>query len=203
LTKNNVPQSQLGKYEALYNARKAELTEAQAKTDKQLTEGYSHYKTADFKRMLGFIDEILEAVQQYRGVKKATKKARAPKVVSKEKVVAKVKYMKEDKALKLVSIPPALIIGAKELWVYNTKTRKLGCYLADSLTGPLGVKGTSITGYDEAKSVAKTLRKPADQLKEFGKAGKVALRTFIKDIRATEVLLNGRLSADIILLKVQ
>jgi hypothetical protein len=111
--------------------------------------------------------------------------------------------MKEDKALKLVSIPPSLIPGAKELWVYNTKTRKLGCYLADSLTGPLGVKGTSITGYDEAKSVAKTLRKPADQLKEFAKAGKVALRTFIKDIRATEVLLNGRLSADIILLKVQ
>lgn len=203
LVKNNVPQSQLGKYEALYNKRKAELTEAQAKTDKQLTEGYSHMKPADFKRVLGFIQEILDAVEQYRGVKKATKAARKPKVVSKEKQVAKVKYMKEDKALKLVSIPPSLIPGAKELWVYNTKTRKLGCYLADSLTGPLGIKGTSVTGYDEAKSVAKTLRKPADQLKEFGKAGKVALRTFIKDIRATEVLLNGRLSADIILLKVQ
>jgi hypothetical protein len=203
LTKNNVPQSQLGKYEALYTARKAELVEAQAKTDKQLTEGYSHLKPADFKRILGFIEEILEAVEQYRGVKKATKAARKPKVVSKEKQVAKVKYMKEDKALKLVSIPPSLVVGAKELWVFNTKTRKLGCYLADSLQGPLGIKGTSITGYDEAKSVAKTLRKPADQLKEFGKAGKVALRTFLKDIRATEILLNGRLSADILLLKVQ
>jgi hypothetical protein len=203
LTKNNVPQSQLGKYEALFTKRKAELVEAQAKTDKQLTEGYSHLKPADFKRILGFIEEILEAVEQYRGVKKATKAARKPKVVSKEKQVAKVKYMKEDKALKIVSIPPSLVVGAKELWVFNTKTRKLGCYLADSLTGPLGIKGTSITGYDEAKSVAKTLRKPADQLKEFGKAGKVALRTFIKDIRATEVLLNGRLSADILLLKVQ
>jgi hypothetical protein len=203
LTKNNVPQSQLGKYEALYTKRQAELLEAQAKTDKQLTEGYSHMKPADFKRVLGFITEILEAVEQYRGVKKATKAARKPKVVSKEKQVAKVKYMKEDKALKLVSIPPSLVVGAKELWVFNTKTRKLGCYLADSLTGPLGIKGTSITGYDEAKSVAKTLRKPADQLKEFGKAGKVALRTFLKDIRATEVLLNGRLSADILLLKVQ
>jgi hypothetical protein len=203
LTKNAVPQSQLGKYEALYTKRKAELTEAQSKSDKQLTEAYAHYKTADFKRMLGFIQEILDAVEQYRGVKKAAKKARAPKAVSKEKLVAKVKYMKEDKALKIVSVPPALIVGAKELWVFNTKTRKLGCYVADSLTGPLGVKGTSITGFDEAKSVAKTLRKPADQLKEFSKAGKVALRTFLKDIRATEVLLNGRLNDDILLLKVQ
>lgn len=85
----------------------------------------------------------------------------------------------------------------------NTKYRKLGYYVADSLTGPLGIKGTTITGYDEAKSVNKTLRKPAEQLKEFAKAGKVALRTFIKDIKATESLLNGRLTADIILLKVQ
>lgn len=203
LVKNAVPQSQLSKYERVYQARKTELEVAQAKTDDQLTEGYKHMKAADFKRMLAFIQEILDAIEQYRGVKKATKAARKPKVVSKEKQVAKVKYMKEDKTLKLVSVAPAAIIDAKELWVYNTKTRKLGCYVADSLTGPLGIKNSSVTGYDEAKSVAKTLRKPADQLKEFTKAGKVALRTFIKDIRATEVLLNGRLSADIILLKVQ
>lgn len=203
LVTNAVPQSQLSKYEKVYLARKAELEEAQAKTDKQLTEGYSHYKTADFKRMLGFIEEILSAVDQYRGVKKATKALRKPKVISKEKQVSKVKYAKEDKALKLVSVAPATILGAKELWIYNVKTRKMGCYIADNLTGPLGIKGTSITGYDEAKSVAKTLRKPADQLKEFAKAGKVALRTFIKDIRATETKLNGRLSADVILLKVQ
>ena len=203
LVKNAVPQSQLSKYERVYVARKAELEAAQGKTDLQLAEGYKHMKSADFKRMLAFIQEILDAIEQYRGVKKATKAARKPKVVSKEKQVSKVKYMKEDKALKLVSVAPAAIIDAKELWVYNTKTRKLGCYVADSLTGPLGIKNSSVTGYDEAKSVAKTLRKPADQLKEFAKAGKVALRTFIKDIRATEVLLNGRLSADIILLKVQ
>lgn len=203
LVKNAVPQSQLSKYERVYQARKTELETAQAKSDDQLTEGYKHMKSADFKRMLSFIQEILDAIEQYRGVKKATKAARKPKVVSKEKQVAKVKYMKEDKTLKLVSVAPATIIDAKELWVYNTKTRKLGCYVADSLTGPLGIKNSSVTGYDEAKSVAKTLRKPADQLKEFAKAGKVALRTFIKDIRATEVLLNGRLTADIILLKVQ
>lgn len=202
LTKNTVPQSQLGKYEALYNARKTELLAAQAKEDKQLVEAYAHLKVTDFKRMLTFIDDILSAIEQYRGVKKATKALRKPKVISKEKQVGNVKYMKEDKDLKLISVSPASIIGAKEVWCYDTKVRKLYCYVADSLTGPLGIKGTTLTGFDEVKSVGKTIRKPADQLKEFIKAGKVQLRTFLKDIKATEVIGSGRINANMILLKV-
>jgi hypothetical protein len=66
----------------------------------------------------------------------------------------------------------------------------------------LGIKGTTITGYDVDKSVAKTLRKPEEQLKEFAKAGKIALRTFLKEIKAVEVKLNGRINSEILLLKV-
>jgi hypothetical protein len=152
---------------------------------------------------MSFIDQILNDIMQYRGVKKATKKVRAPKSVSKEKVVSKLKYAKDDKVLRLVSINPVDIIGATELWVYNIKTRKLGKYVADSLQGPLRVKGTSIEGFDVFKSVTKTLRKPADTLKEFAKASKVQLRKFIEDIKATETKLNGRINADTVLLKVQ
>ena len=203
LVANNVPQSQLTKYEILFQARFDELKAAFEKQDEQLVEGYSHYKTADFKRIFAFIDQILNDIIQYRGVKKATKKVRAPRSVSKEKVVSKLKYAKEDKTLKLVSVNPADIINSQELWVYNIKTRKLGKYVADSLKGPLNVKGTSITGYDEHKSVTKTLRKPDEKLKEFAKASKVQLRKFIEDIKATETKLNGRINVDTILLRVQ
>jgi len=200
---NNVPQSQLTKYEAVYQARFDELKAAFEKQDEQLVEGYSHYKTADFKRIFAFIDQILNDIIQYRGVKKATKKVRAPKSVSKEKVVSKLKYAKEDKVLRLISINPADIIGAQELWVYNTKTRKLGKYVADSLKGPLNVKGTGITGFDEHKSTSKALRKPEEKLKEFAKATKVELRKFIDNIKATETKLNGRINAETILLRAQ
>jgi hypothetical protein len=202
LTGNNVVQSQLGKYETLFNARRAELESAQGKEDAQLTEGYKHYKAADFKRIISWIDALLAAIEQYRGVKKATKKARVKKAPSKEKVIAKLKYCKTDPVLKLVSMNPADIIGATELWVYNIKTRKLGKYIADSIQGPLGVKGTSLVGFDEAKSVCKTLRKPAETLKEFAKSGKIQLRKFLDEIKATETKMNGRISADIVLLKV-
>lgn len=201
LTINKVPQSQLGKYEAVYTRRRQELEAAQKKEDEQLKEGYSHYKAADFKRIIAWIDNLLAGVEQYRGVKKATKKAAVRKAPSKEKVVAKVKYAKEDRTLKVVSINPADIVGSAELWVYNIKTRKLGKYVAAGYQ-TLGIKGTTITGFDVDKSVAKTLRKPEEQLKEFAKAGKVALRTFVKDIKAVEIKLTGRINEDTLLLKV-
>jgi len=202
LTANTVPQSQLGKFEQVYQDRRAELVLAQSGTDLQLTEGYKRYKTADFKRMIAYLDKILSDIDQYRNVKKATKKIKVKRPVSAEKRVARLKFAKDNKELKLVSINPADIIGAQSLWVYNCKTRKLGCYIADNLTGPLGVKGTGIVGYDEHNSVSKTLRKPAEKLKEFGKASKVDLRKFLSNIKATETKLNGRINKDMILLKI-
>ena len=200
LINNNVIQSQLGKYETLFNKRKEELELAQGKSDPQLKEGYSHYKATDFKKRLTWINDLMAAIEQYRGVKKAAKKAKVRKAPSKEKLVAKLKYAKEDKSLKIVSINPADIIGATELWIYNTKTRKLGKYVAASYQA-LGIKGTSITGFDVDKSVCKTLRKPEEKLKEFAKAGKIQLRKFLEEIKATDTKLNGRIGVDIVLLK--
>lgn len=203
LVSNAVPQSQIKKFEELFMARKTELGEALGKADEQIAEAYRHYKAADYKRHHAFIQNILDALDQYRNVKKATKKARVKRAPNKEKVVGKLKYMKEEKTLKLVSINPVDIIGSQELWCYNTKTRKLYKYVADSVTGPLGIKGTSLTGYNESASIGKTLRKPEEKLKEFAKAGKIQLRKFLEDIKATETLGNGRLNSDTVLLRVQ
>lgn len=202
LTANTVPQSQINKFVELFSNRKSELAAAQAKEDEDLVEAYRHYKSADFKRHYAFFDSILDALDQYRSVKKTQKKARVKRAPNKEKVVSKLKYLKEEKTLKLVSINPVDIVGAQELWVYNTKTRKLYKYVADTLQGPLGVKGTSITGYDEVKSVGKTLRKPEEKLKEFAKASKVQLRKFLEDIKATETQGNGRINAECVLLRI-
>ena len=201
LVSNNVVQSQLSKYEQLFAKHRAEFEAAQAKQDEQLVEAYKHVKAADYKRIYAWLDELQKAIEQYRGVKKATKKLRVKKSPTKEKLIARLKYLKDDKTLKLVSINPVDIIGAQELWVYNTKTRKLGQYIAATSSG-LAVKGTGIENYT-AKSASKTLRKPEQQLMEFMKAGKVQLRKFLDSVKATETLLNGRINADVILLKAQ
>ena len=199
LVKNSVPQALISKISAVFEPRYAELQEARKGEDEQLKEGYSHYKAADFKRCEAFYDKLFQDLAAYNQTKKATKKARVKKAPSKEKLVSKLKYAKENKTLKVVSINPAEIVGATELWVYNAKTRKLGKYVAESHQ-TLSVKGTGIANYDTDKSVSKTLRKPEEQLKAFAKAGKVALRTFIKDIKAVEIKLNGRINTDTLLL---
>jgi hypothetical protein len=101
----------------------------------------------------------------------------------------------------LVSINPTDIIGSKELWIFNSKTRKLGKYVADESVGSLTIKGTSIIGFNEFTSIQKTIRKPIEKLAEFKNAGKVQLRKFLDDINATDTRMNGRITSDIILLK--
>jgi len=149
-----------------------------------------------------FYSEILSACDMLAQEAKVNKKPRAKKPTDKAKVVSKMKYLKQDETLKLVSINPQDIIGTKELWVFNTKTRKIGKYVASEFA-ELNVKGTTITGFDEHKSVQKTLRKPDEQLKEFKAAGKVQLRKFLDDIKAVDIKLNGRINEDTVLLKVQ
>jgi len=180
----------------------AELLElASGKADEQLKEGYSHRSRKQIKNFIVFLQEIESACKMLMEEAKVNKKPRAKKAVPAEKVVAKLKYKKTDEPLKLVSINPTDILGSKELWVYNTKSRKLGKYVANEYA-ELGVKGTTITGFNEAQSICKTIRKPEEKLKEFKSAGKVQLRKFLEDINATDTKMNGRINEEIILLKV-
>jgi hypothetical protein len=180
----------------------AELEElASGKGDDQLKEAYSHRSKKQIKAFIAFLTEIQNACTMLMQEAKVNRAPRAKKAVPAEKVVGKLKYMKTNEPLKLVSINPTDIIGAGELWIYNTKSRKLGKYIAAEFQ-TLGVKGTTITGFDEFKSIQKTIRKPEEKLKEFKAAGKVALRKFLDDINATDTKMNGRINEETILLKV-
>ena len=169
----------------------------------QLSEGYP-YKKSELKKILEFYTMLAEDADHYANSQKANRKTRVKKAPSLEKVVAKLTYKVKDDAYKIVSIDPKKIIGAQELWVFNTKTRKLGKYVASNgfSTEELSVKGASIIGFDEKKSVQKTVRKPDVTLKKFQNAGKVALRKFLEDIKATDIKLTGRINKEIVLLKV-
>jgi hypothetical protein len=185
-----------------YSRDLAELEElASGKADEQLREGYAHRSRKQIKNLIAFYQEIMMACDMLAQEAKVNRAPRKTKAVPKEKLVAKLKYMKTNEPLKLVSINPTDIIGASELWIFNTKTRKLGKYVATEFN-TLNVKGTTITNFDEFKSVQKTIRKPEEKLKEFKAAGKVQLRKFLEDINATDTKMNGRLNEETILLKV-
>jgi len=186
----------------LYSKDLAELEELASGTeDEQLREGYSHLSRKQVRNLIAFYQEIMAACDMLAQEAKVNRAPRAKKSVPAEKIVAKLKYKKSDEPMKLVSINPTDIIGSVELWTYNTKTRKLGKYVAAEYQ-TLSVKGTTIIGFNENTSVCKTLRKPEEKLKEFKAAGKVQLRKFLDDINATDTKMNGRINEETILLKV-
>lgn len=169
--------------------------------DAELKEGYSNFSKPQLKKVIAWCDQVILDCGKIAGEAVKSRKPRKRKTKTPDQLVAKIKVMEEHKDFKLKSVPAKDILGAMQLWVFNTKNRKLGCYHAIDADG-LSVKGSSIINFNESKSVQKTLRKPEAMLPEILKGGKVYLRNALDGIRAVESGLTGRLNADIILVRV-
>ncbi len=168
----------------------------------QLREGYAHRTKKQSQAWLDALTTLVSACDHVINKSKAVRKPRVKKPVSKEKLVAKVKYCASDDKYKLVSAKPIDILDSKEVWVFNVKTRKLGRYVAAQDAGVLGIRGSALVGFDETLSIQKTLRKPEETLKEFKAASKIKLKKFLDEIKTTDTKLNGRLNEETLILKV-
>jgi hypothetical protein len=188
---------------SFYEFGQSELAElSSGEADQQLKEAYSHVARKNVRKLIDFYQSIMDACDQIGAEAKLNKKPRAKKVKPAEQVVAKLKFCKTEDSLGIVSVPPVQIIGAQSMFVYNIKTRKFGMYISLNSEG-FGVKGTTVTNFTD-KSVQKTLRKPAEQLKVFKDMNtqKRCQTWFEKEVKTTEIKLNGRFNEDVVILKV-
>jgi len=184
-----------------YEPLLSELEEVKSKSDEQLNEGYSHMKPREVTRFIDFVRMIVEDARKQSQNQKTVRKTRAKKPASLQKQIARIQYQKNASEFKLVSINPADIIGANQLWTFNTKYRVLTRYDA---MGPAGfsIKGTTLQGYDEENSIRKKLRKPDQILPRVLTGGKRVLNKVMDEINTKEASINGRLNKETILLKV-
>lgn len=179
---------------------KKELEETIEGDDDQLVEGYSNFKKVELKRFLAFIESIIQECQQRVVTAKAQRKPRARKAKPAGVVAAKVKYMPDFAELGLKSEHPTKLVNSDEVWVYNTKYRRLTVYKpADG--GLLTVKGTTMINFDITTSISKTLRKP-EMIKDFASLGKRALNSAFKQLTTKPAQPNGRINEECIILKV-
>ena len=187
----------------MYEAEYAEAQELVAWEDEEIKEAYSQFtgRAQDRKNFLKFYELIMTATSTLINTGKANRKPRTKKAPSKEKLVAKVKYRESDPAIGLASINPVSILEANELWVYNTKNRKLMHYVAEPMVGGMGVKGTSLVGFDAKKSTQKTIRKP-EVLKGADKLARTKFEKLYNELTTTDTACNGRLNEHCILIKV-
>jgi len=186
---------------SFYEPELAMIKEVIAGKCPDLKEGYNNIAKSSLLRMQKLLDSIIKEAKVIETVTKAKRKTRAKKAPSVTKLIGKLKYCEAHPETGVASVSPAGIIGATEVWVYNTKYRKLGKFVASDAAG-LSIKGTSITDFAADSSRCKTLRKPEQQLKDFMKAGKVKLRTFLDDIKAVDSKMKGRMNENIVILKV-
>lgn len=204
VAKKNVLPQHISIITDVWKRKRNEFEEVVKGKDAQLVQGYAHYTKTQLKNILKYIDLVEAELNSYVSVKKAAKAPRARKAVPVEKIVAKLKYLKtfKDDATKLdiTSLHPVKLHGASEAWVYDTAKRKLHHYIADEYSKAFSVKGNTLLGFDTKESEIKTLRKPAEQIKEV-MGSKPAARKYFKDIKAVATTPNGRFNEAMVILK--
>jgi HEPN domain-containing protein len=183
-----------------FKSKRQEFDEVMNTDDKEVKEGYSNFKKTELKKLVAYCDQVIMDGLKITGAATKSRKPRKRKEKTPDQLVEKMKLCVEFAELNIKSVKPREIVGAMALWVYNTKTRKLGCYHAEDAAG-FSVKGTSLTNFNETKSVQKKLRKPEVTLPEVLNGGKVYLRSAMDNIRAVESALTGRINEDTILVR--
>jgi hypothetical protein len=203
LKKINAPKSIAQATYNFYLPLYAEIEELVTKKTPDLVEAYKKNmpKIADQKKYMEFLKQLLDDCMSYMNAHAATKirKPRARKAIPTEKLVEKMKYQKDSAEFKLTSVNPANIIGAGEVYLFNTKYRTLTRLIAETDAG-LSVKGTTIVNIKEPVQ-KKTLRKPEDVIPQLqstkARAGKV-----FDEIKTKAGAGAGRVNEETIILKV-
>jgi hypothetical protein len=202
LQSNNIPAAYATSIISKFTPVLDELLQAYEGKCEQLKEGYRHLKKTEIKNLVTFYNTLIEDAERYCSNTKKVKKARKPRTISVEKKVKNLKFQKEDATYKLASVSPEKIIGAQELWTFNSKYKTVTVLRAID-RGGLQIKGTSITNFDEVNSITRSLgrKDPNEVVKRILEGGKLVLRKVLDDFK-TEKPLAYRINENTILLRI-
>jgi len=201
LKKSEIPAMHDNKIAAYYRPIVAEFQELVDGGCEQLKEAYSHMSKKQQRDRLAFFENLVEQAERYAGVTKKMRAPRKPRAVSLEKQLKHLKYMKESTEYKLASINPEKILGAQELWCFNTKYRTVTVFRALD-RGGLKVKRSSIVNYDEKTSMTRgTGRQTEKVVDKIMQGGKIILKKVMDELKGNQSL-QERINENTILLKV-
>jgi hypothetical protein len=177
-----------------------ELKVAKRGSDPQVKEGYSYLTKDDISILIEAYEWLIEDSERFiTNVKqtRAPRKTKAPSVEKKLKFL-KESYQKRSNEYNIDSIPPEKIIGAQELWVFNTKYKLVTVFRAGSMGGQLDVARCKIIGFDKNNSTSyRAGRKPAEIIEQVLKGTRASL----KKISLKPCPLQERINENVILLR--
>ena len=197
----NIAPQMVSHIKDVWTKKLAEFEEAVEGKDPDVAKAYDFLTKTQLKACVKFCELVISDCGSYVQIKKVERKPRKVNAVPPEKKAAKFKIQAEFAELKLKSLPAAQLVDKSEAWLYDSKKRKLIHLVADEYAKVFTVKNNTIIGFSTVETVQKTLRKPAEQLKQITSVGKPAARKAFKDIKATEVAWNPRGNENLIVLK--
>ena len=111
-------------------------------------------------------------------------------------------YKITDTEYHLTSVNPELIVGAMQLWSFNTKTKEITKYEAEDRAG-LGVKGTTIQNFGKYSASKKIGNKTEYFLDRIQEGGKIVLSKVLDEINTKSSKPTGRINEHTILLRTE
>ena len=157
--------------------------------DEQLEEGYSHLTSKQKQNFIDFCEQIETDIVRYCDNYKPVRKVR---VKTPAQLVKNLPYLKEYEGYK--SINPEEIVRSRQLYTYNTSTRKVSMF-----DGRLSVNGSRIIGVDFSQEKTLTELSSLDRLVE---GGNIVAGRFMEELRTKLKEANSRITKNTLLVKV-
>jgi len=159
--------------------------------DEDLREAWDFLSKTKLNHLISFATLVRDFLETNS---KITRRKRAK---SASVQVKKMKFKEECDGVK--SINPEEIIGSKILVCYNCKQNKMFWYESD--TG-FEVKGTTIQNFDPDKSYGKNFGRSKMSLQDIAITGVRAIKQEIDKLKNKNLEVTGRVSSDVVLIKV-
>jgi hypothetical protein len=183
----------------------ADLKAAHDKTDPDLVEGYSYLKPKSLKYLVGYYEEAIQNLNDRIGVLRASRKPRKRKPKSAQAQIKGLKFLSRCETFGVDSAKASDIIGSQGFIMFNTKNNKATVFVAVEPKSGLSVKGSTVVGFDSAKSFEKTVRKPEDFVKNADGCRKsfTAAVRYLNGVKTKAGVPTGRVNKHCLILQVQ
>lgn len=200
LKAKTIPKQYCDDIQTWIDKKTLEFVEAYKAVDGDIKEGYSNIGKRKLTQFIKLLQQFEEDLNKYAEFKKANRKPRVKKAKPASVQVSKMKYKKEDTEARVVSISPSEMVGASQVWVYNTRYKKLAVYRSESTMG-IQVKGSSLHNYDPALCEQKVVRRPEAFLPIILSATKIKLRKIMDELTTKGSDVSGRINEECIILR--
>ena len=152
------------------------------------------------RRKRAVFQSIVDHMEHLMAIKKTVVRTpRKPRPVSVEKKHRVVQYQKNSAEIGITSVDPAKILGAKEVWLYNTKYKTITVLRGEALD----VNRTSVIGYDESRSETRGVgRKFVEVVKNVVSYPPKRLEKLMGELKGTARPPANRMNENVVILRV-